>query len=60
MRPDGKPVLVKEPKVEFIDDKTGKPLAINRFIGRRPILAFGNSDGDLEMLHGRRRAAVRA
>jgi phosphoglycolate phosphatase-like HAD superfamily hydrolase len=50
MRPDGKPVLVKEPKVEFIDDKTGKPLAINRFIGRRPILAFGNSDGDLEML----------
>jgi hypothetical protein len=50
MRPDGKPVLVKEPKVEFIDDKTGKPVGINRFIGRRPILAFGNSDGDLEML----------
>ena len=50
MRPDGKPVLVKEPKVEFIDNKTGKPVGINRFIGRRPILAFGNSDGDLEML----------
>jgi phosphoglycolate phosphatase-like HAD superfamily hydrolase len=50
MRPDGKPVLVKEPKVEFIDDKAGKPIGINRFIGRRPILAFGNSDGDLQML----------
>src|SRR5215211_6909990 len=50
MRPDGKPVLVKEPKVEFVDDKTGKSVGINRFIGRRPILAFGNSDGDLEML----------
>jgi len=46
----GTPVLVKEPKVEFVDDKTGKPIGINRFIGRRPILAFGNSDGDLEML----------
>jgi phosphoserine phosphatase len=46
----GTPVLVKEPKVEFVDDKTGKPVGINRFIGRRPILAFGNSDGDLEML----------
>jgi phosphoglycolate phosphatase-like HAD superfamily hydrolase len=50
MRPDGKPALVKEPKVEFIDDKAGKPIGINRFIGRRPILAFGNSDGDLQML----------
>jgi phosphoglycolate phosphatase-like HAD superfamily hydrolase len=50
MRPDGTPVLMKEPKVEFIDDGPGKPVAINRFIGRRPILAFGNSDGDLPML----------
>lgn len=47
---DGKPELVKERKVEFIDDGPGKPVGINRFIGRRPILAFGNSDGDLEML----------
>jgi phosphoserine phosphatase len=47
---DGKPVLLKEPKVEFIDDGPGKPEGINRFIGRRPIMAFGNSDGDLEML----------
>ncbi|WP_084673746.1 HAD family hydrolase [Methylobacterium sp. WSM2598] len=50
MRPDGMPVLVKEPKVEFIDDGPGKPSGINRFIGRRPILAFGNSDGDHQML----------
>jgi phosphoglycolate phosphatase-like HAD superfamily hydrolase len=47
---DGKPVLVKLPEIDFIDDKEGKPVAINKFIGRRPILAFGNSDGDLEML----------
>ena len=47
---DGKPVLVKEPKVEFVDDGPGKPVGINRFIGRRPILAFGNSDGDQQML----------
>ncbi len=47
---DGKPVLVKEPKVEFIDDGPGKPVGINRFIGRRPVFAFGNSDGDLQML----------
>jgi phosphoserine phosphatase len=44
------PVLVKEPKVEFVDDKEGKPVGINRFIGRHPILAFGNSDGDHQML----------
>lgn len=50
MGPDGKPVLVKEPKVEFIDDGPGKPVGINRFIGRRPIFAFGNSDGDQQML----------
>ncbi|WP_248309439.1 HAD family hydrolase [Bosea sp. Tri-44] len=48
--PAGKPELFKEPKVEFVDDGPGKPVGINRFIGRRPILAFGNSDGDLQML----------
>lgn len=47
---DGKPVIVREPELDFIDDKAGKPLAINKFIGRRPIAAFGNSDGDFEML----------
>jgi phosphoglycolate phosphatase-like HAD superfamily hydrolase len=47
---DGKPVLVKLPEIDFIDDKEGKPVAINKFIGRRPILAFGNSDGDHAML----------
>jgi hypothetical protein len=47
---DGKTVLVKLPEVEFIDDGPGKPVGINRFIGRRPIMAFGNSDGDLQML----------
>lgn len=47
---DGKPVIVRDPKIHFIDDKDTKPLAINRFIGRRPILAGGNSDGDFEML----------
>jgi phosphoglycolate phosphatase-like HAD superfamily hydrolase len=49
MRPTG-PVLIKEPKVEFIDDGPGKPVGINRFIGRRPVFAFGNSDGDHQML----------
>jgi hypothetical protein len=47
---DGQPVLTKLPKIEFIDDGPGKPVGINRFIGRRPILAFGNSDGDHQML----------
>lgn len=47
---DGKPVLMKEAKVEFVDDGPGKPVGINRFIGRRPTMAFGNSDGDLQML----------
>ncbi len=47
---DGKPALVKLPKVEFVDDGPGKPVGINRFIGRRPIFAFGNSDGDQQML----------
>jgi phosphoserine phosphatase len=47
---DRKPVLVRLPEVDFVDDKAGKPVGIQRFIGRRPIAAFGNSDGDLEML----------
>jgi hypothetical protein len=47
---DGKPVIVKMAAVDFIDDKEGKPLAIQKVIGRRPIAAFGNSDGDLQML----------
>jgi len=47
---DGKPVLVRLPEINFIDDKEGKPIAINQHIGRRPIAAFGNSDGDLQML----------
>jgi hypothetical protein len=50
MKPDGEPVLLKEPGVEFIDDGPGKPVGINRFIGRRPVFAFGNSDGDQQML----------
>ena len=50
MGTDGKPELLKVAKVEFIDDGPGKPVGINRFIGRRPIFAFGNSDGDLQML----------
>lgn len=45
-----KPVLRKEAKVEFVDDGPGKPVGINRFIGRRPVIAAGNSDGDLQML----------
>ena len=47
---DGKPVLMREPKVFFIDDKAGKPIGINLFIGKRPVAAFGNSDGDRQML----------
>jgi len=46
----GKPVLVRLPEVNFVDDKAGKPVGINSHIGRRPIAAFGNSDGDLQML----------
>jgi hypothetical protein len=46
----GKPVLVRLPEVFFIDDGDGKPVAIQKFIGRHPILAFGNSDGDQQML----------
>ena len=47
---DGKPALFRLPKIDFVDDKDGKPVAINKFIGRRPIFAFGNSDGDQQML----------
>ncbi|MDC7785954.1 HAD family hydrolase [Rhodoplanes sp. TEM] len=47
---NGKPVLVREDKIDFVDDKAGKPVGIHKFIGRRPIFAFGNSDGDLQML----------
>jgi hypothetical protein len=47
---DGKPVLLKTAEVDLIDDKEGKPVGIQSRIGRRPIAAFGNSDGDLQML----------
>jgi len=47
---DGKPVIVKIPELDFIDDKAGKPVGIYQHIGRRPIFAAGNSDGDFEML----------
>jgi hypothetical protein len=47
---DGKPVLIRLPEINFIDDKEGKPVGINQHIGRRPVFAFGNSDGDLQML----------
>jgi hypothetical protein len=49
-RRDGQPVLMRLPELNFIDEKAGKPVGINEHIGRRPIAAFGNSDGDLEML----------
>ena len=48
---DGKPLLMRLPEINFIDDKAGKPVGIHQFIGRVPIAAFGNSDGDLQMLH---------
>jgi phosphoserine phosphatase len=47
---DGKPVLVRMPKVNFVNDKAGKPVGIYQHIGRRPILAFGNSDNDMQMI----------
>lgn len=47
---DGKPVLVRLAEIDFIDDKAGKPVGIQMHIGRRPIAAFGNSDGDFQML----------
>lgn len=47
---NGQPVILRLPEVNFIDDKAGKPVGIQQHIGRRPVLAFGNSDGDFEML----------
>ncbi len=47
---DGKPELVRMPKIDFIDDKAGKPVGIYQHIGRRPILAFGNADADMQMI----------
>jgi phosphoserine phosphatase len=47
---NGKPVLVRMPKIDFINDKAGKPVGIYEHIGRRPILAFGNSDSDMQMI----------
>jgi phosphoglycolate phosphatase-like HAD superfamily hydrolase len=47
---DGKPVILRIPELNFIDDKAGKPVGIQQHIGRRPIIAFGNSDGDFQML----------
>ena len=47
---DGKPVLVRQPKIDFINDKAGKPVGIYEHIGQRPILAFGNSDSDMQMI----------
>jgi phosphoglycolate phosphatase-like HAD superfamily hydrolase len=47
---DGRPVLLRLPEIDFVDDKEGKPVGIHRHIGRRPIAAFGNSDGDLQMM----------
>jgi phosphoglycolate phosphatase-like HAD superfamily hydrolase len=50
LRANDQPVLLKEPKVQFIDDGPGKPEGINQYIGRRPVFTFGNSDGDQQML----------
>jgi phosphoglycolate phosphatase-like HAD superfamily hydrolase len=47
---DGTPLLFRQPKIDFVDDGPGKPVNIQKFIGRRPVLAFGNSDGDHQML----------
>jgi phosphoglycolate phosphatase-like HAD superfamily hydrolase len=47
---DGKPALVRQPKINFINDKAGKPVGIYQHIGRRPILAFGNADADIQMI----------
>jgi len=47
---DGRPVIARLGEIDFIDDKAGKPVGIHKFIGRRPLMAFGNSDGDFEML----------
>ena len=50
LRSGDKPVLKKDGKIEFVDGGPGQPVGINRFIGRRPVFAFGNSDGDQVML----------
>lgn len=47
---EGKPIIIRLPEIDFVDDNAGKPVGINKFIGRRPLAAFGNSDGDFEML----------
>lgn len=47
---DGKPLLIRLPEIDFVNDRAGKPVGIYRQIGRRPLMAFGNSDGDLPML----------
>jgi hypothetical protein len=47
---NGRPAIVRLPEIDFIDEKAGKPVGIHKFIGRRPIAAFGNSDGDFEMI----------
>jgi hydroxymethylpyrimidine pyrophosphatase-like HAD family hydrolase len=47
---DGAPVLLRLAEIDFVDDKAGKPVGIHQVIGRRPTIAFGNSDGDFEML----------
>ncbi len=47
---EGKPTIMRLPEIDFIDDREGKPLGINQHIGRRPVMAFGNSDGDFQML----------
>lgn len=47
---DGQPVIMRLPELDFIDDKADKPVGIHRFIGRKPVFASGNSDGDLQML----------
>jgi phosphoserine phosphatase len=56
---DGAPTLVKDPELLHVNDKAGKPVGIERFIGRRPILAVGNSDGDYDMLEWTTRGAGR-
>ena len=47
---DGRPALIRQPKIDFVNDKAGKPVGIYEHIGRRPLLAFGNSDGDMQMI----------
>jgi phosphoglycolate phosphatase-like HAD superfamily hydrolase len=47
---DGKPVIRRLPEMDFIDDKEGKPIGIHKFIGKKPVFASGNSDGDLQMM----------